>query len=417
VTVVWAGMATLAERAGSRAMAIDSLLPQVDRLIVTSGDDAGDAVKFAAAGDAPDVFLGVDDDLIYPDGYVERLLAGLDAYPGAIVSFHGYTLDRDGHIAGHYPCTGPVEEDAEVHVVGSGVCAFHADTIRPALPDFRSRNAADIWLALLAEHQHVPRIVLAHDRHWFGYVEWPKTVWAESAAETGSALDGSQGRREGIQELLETAAVTVYPVRHSYIAAPTGDHITAAFDDGDYYEQDLLDALRVYAEEKTVIDVGAHVGNHSAFFAGESLAKRVIAVEPNPDSFRLLRRTVKLSGREQVECINAAVHPEWETASVVANGNGNSGMARVTNGGPVPVLRLDDFTDESEVGLVKVDAEGMSADVLRSGLNLLAKHQPVIAVEEQDAAEAGQVAAVLEPLGYRRAEKSYGFTPVRIWRR
>jgi hypothetical protein len=206
MTEVWAGMATLSERAGSRAMSIDSLLPQVDRLIVTLGDTLGDQAKFAACptahGDV--IFLGVDDDIVYPPDYVETIVAGLARYPGCIVSFHGWTMDATGERVDNYRCLEAVEEDVDVHVAGTGVCAFRVDAIRPTRSDFETKNA-DVWLALKAARDGIPRVVLAHPARWFGYYEpmGSRTMWTESAYKTGSPLDASEGRDRCIAMLAE----------------------------------------------------------------------------------------------------------------------------------------------------------------------------------------------------------------------
>ena len=209
MTEIWAGLATLSERAGSRNMTIDSLLPQVDRLIVTLGDELGDQAKFAACPYAPGVFLGVDDDLMYPPDYVNRILAGLERYPGCIVTFHGWTMDENGERVDNYRCLEKVAEDVDVHVAGTGVCAFHVDTIRPTLSDFESKNA-DVWLSLKAARMGVRRVVLAHPDRWFGYYEpmGSRTMWTESAYKTGSSLDASEGRDRAVAMLADICAKT-----------------------------------------------------------------------------------------------------------------------------------------------------------------------------------------------------------------
>lgn len=204
MTEIWAGLATLSERAGSRNMTIDSLLPQVDTLTVSLGDRRGDQAKFAACAYAPGVFLGVDDDLVYPSNYVRTILDGLDRHPGCIVSFHGWTMDSHGQRIDNYRCLEKLDEDVQVHVAGTGVCAFHVDTIRPLMADFGSLNA-DAWLALKAARMGVPRFVLAHPDRWFGYYEpmGSRTLWTESAYKTGSELDCSEGRDSALAALAE----------------------------------------------------------------------------------------------------------------------------------------------------------------------------------------------------------------------
>lgn len=202
---VWAGMATLLERAGSRTMAVESLLPQVDRLVISPGDERGVDAKYDACHVAPDdaIFLGVDDDLLYPPDYVETTLRWLNEFPGCIVAYHGFTIDRDGERADNYRCLDALDEAVHVHVVGSGVCAFRLSTIRPLPEHFPVRGGADPWLALLAEQRGVPRIVVPHPDRWFGYTEWRRTMWTETSGRTGSALDGSVAMRKACARLVE----------------------------------------------------------------------------------------------------------------------------------------------------------------------------------------------------------------------
>lgn len=202
---VWAGMASLLERAGSRTMAIESLLPQVDRMVITPGDERGCEAKFDACRSMPDdaVFLGVDDDLLYPPDYVEATLRWLDAFPGHIISYHGFTIDQEGQRDENYRCLDELVDPVPVHIVGSGVCAFRVSTIRPLVPDhFPIRNGADPWFALLAEQRGIPRVVVPHPDRWFGYTEWRRTMWTETSQQTGSDLDGSLAMRTACEQLV-----------------------------------------------------------------------------------------------------------------------------------------------------------------------------------------------------------------------
>jgi hypothetical protein len=197
-------MATLKERAGSRHMAADSLIGQVDHLVITPGDGCGDQAKFAACQYVPDdaVFLGVDDDLIYPPDYVEVTLRWLDEYPDAILSYHGWVADQDGKHAENYRCMEFLGGEAHVDVVGTGVCAFRLSTIRPHRDDFKLPNQADLWLALRAEREGIRRIVLPHPERWLGFTEWPHTIWHDTAYDMGGPLDAGESKRCALYELL-----------------------------------------------------------------------------------------------------------------------------------------------------------------------------------------------------------------------
>ena len=205
MTQVWATMATIPERAGARAMAIESLLPQVDRLIVTFGHEKGDQVKFDCCQEARDVFiLGVDDDLVYPPDYVARTVEGLQEYGfGAVVGWHGFTINRDGGREDTYRCLGEVEERVNVDVIGTGVVGFHSDVLQLVPADFPTRNAAMFWVALKAARRGLPLIVLPHGERWFpAYVEHQRTMWSETFDETGSHFDYSQTMQEPLAELI-----------------------------------------------------------------------------------------------------------------------------------------------------------------------------------------------------------------------
>lgn len=195
-------MATLNDRAGSRSTAVNSLIGQVDRLTLTNGEKIGDAAKFASCANAPDVFLGVDDDLIYPPDYVKVTLGWLREFPGCVVSYHGWVAGKDGDHAENYRCMEELAEPVDVDVVGTGVCAFSVSTIRPMMADFPLRNQADLWFALKAEREGIRRVVVPHPERWFGYTEWPRTIWTDTAFKTGSPLDGSEAKRAALRELL-----------------------------------------------------------------------------------------------------------------------------------------------------------------------------------------------------------------------
>jgi hypothetical protein len=194
-------MATLPERSGSRAMAVNSLINQVDRIIITRGDD-GDQVKFAGCAEAPDVFLGVDDDLIYPPDYVSRTLRWLNDYPDCILSFHGWVADENGDHIYNYRCMEELADLVPADVLGTGVCAFKVDTIRPRPEDFKLPNQADLWFALRAEREGIKRLVMPHPARWLGYTEWPHTIWHDTAYDMGGPLDAGESKRTALYELL-----------------------------------------------------------------------------------------------------------------------------------------------------------------------------------------------------------------------
>ncbi len=207
-----------------------------------------------------------------------------------------------------------------------------------------------------------------------------------------------------------------YPVGAARIAADPADHVGKVVAGGAWYEHDVLGAAAALEPDGLYVDVGAHVGNHTAFFACECGA-RVLSIEPNAASYARLVATVEASGvAERVRCVRAAVHPTWRTGRLVPGPAGNSGMARVADGGDsgtVPVVRLDDLLWDERVGLVKVDVEGNALGVIESGRRVIERDRPLIVAEA--GAQKDAITRLLGELGYSPPAGPYGWTAVHVW--
>jgi FkbM family methyltransferase len=207
-----------------------------------------------------------------------------------------------------------------------------------------------------------------------------------------------------------------YPVGAARIAADPADHVGKVITGGAWYEADVLAAAKATGASGLYLDVGAHVGNHTAYFATECGAS-VLAVEPNTETYARLVATVEASGiSERVRTLRAAVHPEWKTGRVIPAPAGNSGMVRVADGGDVgtvPVVRLDDLVGNERVGLLKIDVEGNVLGVLDSAVQVLKRDRPVIVAEAGK--QKDEVTKLLAGLGYGEPIGHYGWTPVWLW--
>lgn len=131
------------------------------------------------------------------------------------------------------------------------------------------------------------------------------------------------------------------------------------------------------------VDVGAHVGLWSRVLADNFI--RVDAFEP----FAIMRDCFK---RNISDRPNVHLHPYAlsNTASnlLMVREAGNSGNSRVATGMDasnveVPSMRLDDWTFEAPIGLLKIDVEGWEEPVVRGGLTTILSHRPIIVVEQK----------------------------------
>jgi FkbM family methyltransferase len=175
--------------------------------------------------------------------------------------------------------------------------------------------------------------------------------------------------------------------RHITLCFPsTSDHIARTIQQtGSFYEAELLADVRARLFfPACAVDVGAHVGNHTVYFAGV-LGMRTISFEPNPESFALLETNTDKNGvSSKCELYHAAVGAAAGLVRVVQAPDSNSGMANVAAhpGGEIPAVRLDDVVlDEPAIDIIKIDVEGWELDVLRGAVAVLDRHRPLLYVE------------------------------------
>lgn len=202
------------------------------------------------------------------------------------------------------------------------------------------------------------------------------------------------------------------------LIAPPGDHVAKWWASGSWYEQDVLDAmskeLRAAGPSDYVVDVGAHIGNHSAWVAMRG--RRVLAIEPNAAVLSCLAANV---AGLPVTVVGCAAGEAESFATLHPGPRGNTGMARVEFGeqGLVDVRPLDALVRRSgRVVLIKIDVEGSEVAALRGAGATLKEHRPVLVIEAHDAKALAEQAAALAPYGYQRELRSYGRTPTFFWR-
>jgi FkbM family methyltransferase len=199
---------------------------------------------------------------------------------------------------------------------------------------------------------------------------------------------------------------------HARIEVDETDHIGRIIARGTWYEKDLLDdARRRITGPGTAIDVGAHIGGHSLWFA-LAMGLNVVALEPNPDTFAQLVKNVEANDltlpdpvRPYVRVLNVAAgaRPGWGrvTAPAIAGNSGTCAVARErdsvqVDADQVPITVLDSLMYTGPVRVIKIDVEGAAASVLVGAADLIKAHSPVVYAEgDRDA-----IRDVL-PEGYR----------------
>ena len=131
------------------------------------------------------------------------------------------------------------------------------------------------------------------------------------------------------------------------------------------------------------VEVGANIGTTT--IPAARMAAKVVAFEPSPDNYRLLRANICANGLDdQIKSVRAAVSDEAGRA-LLALSNVNWGDHRLSSTGTVSVevVRLDDALTLSavpygDVGLLWIDSQGHEANVMAGAPNLLAQKPPVL---------------------------------------
>lgn len=170
-----------------------------------------------------------------------------------------------------------------------------------------------------------------------------------------------------------------------------------------FYESEVLLLLeRIGLEEGLAVDAGAHIGNHTVFFA-KVMGLRTIAIEPRPESLVILRKNVEANGlQEMVTVVAGALGSEPGRASLEQKVPGNTGSTktRPDEFGPVEVSRIEDLVVEP-VALIKVDVEGDEGAVLKGAERLLGSYHPLVVVEAHSGVALNAVEAVLAQFEYQ----------------
>lgn len=186
------------------------------------------------------------------------------------------------------------------------------------------------------------------------------------------------------------------------------------------HDQCIIDevyAKDVYAGERllpgeTVVDVGAHIGTF-ALMAGRRVgpAGRVLAFEPSPKTFALLRRNLEANRMPWIWPNDFALADVAGTAELfIADDGANNPAAdtlRAQDGRKavsIRLRRLDDVMSERKmdrVDLLKIDVEGAELRVLDGAPKTLAATRRIVMEVHPPAVNARDVRTRLEGLGFK----------------
>jgi len=137
-------------------------------------------------------------------------------------------------------------------------------------------------------------------------------------------------------------------------------------------------------KDKVIVDLGANEGYYTLKMKENSPNARIIAVEPNPEAFRILKKNIETNSLKDVICINKAVASKNRKISFeIVKGKTTIGAFKVykkyrKKGGlrkiivsSVTLEKLCKILNVGRIDLLKIDAEGSELDILKGGKNIL----------------------------------------------
>ena len=120
-------------------------------------------------------------------------------------------------------------------------------------------------------------------------------------------------------------------------------------------------------KDETVVDIGANIGDSSIYFAVMG-AKRVIAIEPFPSSYSLLKRNISLNEMQSIIVpMNAAIGQNDGFVKLDSKINTTTGLgiSNYNTGELVRIISLDKLVKEFDIqeSILKMDCEGCEYEI------------------------------------------------------
>jgi hypothetical protein len=134
--------------------------------------DRGDIGKFFQIEHASGYVLTIDDDLIYPDDYVQKMTGKIDlCNRKSFICVHANRLPQNKLTSYYRDKLGihfekALDNDTQVEIPGTGTLGFHTDLIKLTSDIFIKPNMTDLWLAIYAKNKGIPIICMARAKNW-----------------------------------------------------------------------------------------------------------------------------------------------------------------------------------------------------------------------------------------------------------
>ena len=172
---------------------------------------------------------------------------------------------------------------------------------------------------------------------------------------------------------------------------------------GHFWELRALERAAKYIPQGgVVIDAGGYIGNHAIYFAKVCHASKVYSFEPQHRVAEILERNIELNKANQTvvfrHCALGAKKGAVRVHSRLA-GTAAATAFEYSTDGNVECVTIDSL-NLAQVDFIKIDVEGMEADVLIGARRTINAFNPPIWVEVVNNAALEHLEGMFSGLGY-----------------
>lgn len=380
----------------------------------------------------PDNYLvTADDDIIYKPTWLEELIEG-HKQTGGIVAHraHKIQFSADADIKPYSQWLEQTPFDlcdfnSPLNIpTGAGGVLYPPHSFDPRVTDIGTAmklcpHADDIWLYYmhLLAGNCVSRI---GSRALIEIAEsQAQSLWQVNANRNDSQFL-AMARNYGVPELLTKKIIEACnQSREPETVLLSTGHVMTTFNDHigtiikqqrQFYEQDLILALKQSYYPRRIIDIGSNIGNHTVALSGLP-GYHAFCFEADPIVFEKLKRNIAYNHIE-ADLFNHGIGDVEDALYFLPGPDNNKGMGKfVPTEQPgtrkIDIKPLDHYRDRiTNIDLIKIDVEGFEKQVLQGAREIIIRDLPVIVIETADIEAFETTQPILA---------SYGYQPISIY--